>query len=76
MEYNNWFELYKELIPVFNVKRRLLNNTIYKDIKNEDIWKYLAINKWKNSTDLTLSEIINDIICFDVYSINNNLGGK
>ena len=39
------------------------------DITNEDIWKYLIENKWKHSHNLTLSEIINDIISLDVEKI-------
>ena len=43
---------------------------------DEEIWKYLAKNKWCNCIDLSLAEIVNDIITIDVYSINNITGGK
>ena len=76
MEYNNWYELYIQLKPVFNVKRRLLNNMNNVKITDEEIWKYLAKNKWCNCIDLSLAEIVNDIITIDVYSINNITGGK
>ena len=61
MDYNSQKDLYLALLPAFNVKKRLLSRTNY-DISNKDIWIYLANNKWKNSINLTLSEIINDII--------------
>ena len=69
MEYANQLELYLALLPVFNVKKRLLSITNNKDITNEDIWKYLIITKWKNSHNLTISEIVNDIIMLDVNNI-------
>ncbi len=76
MEYTNLLELYKALIPAFNVKKRLLSITRYKDLTNEDIWKYLAINKWKSSTNLTISDMVNDIITADTDLIIKFKGGK
>ena len=74
MEYNSQKELYHSLLPVFKVKKRLLGITNYDDITDEDIWKYLAINKWKYSHDLTLSDIVNDIIMIDAEEIINYKG--
>ena len=69
MEYANQLELYLALLPVFRVKQRLLSVTNNSDITNEDIWKYLIINKWKNSHNLTISEVVNDIITIDAENI-------
>ena len=69
MEYTTQLELYLALLPVFKVKQRLLSIANCKDITNEDIWKYLIINKWKNSHNLTISEIVNDIIMLDTNNI-------
>ena len=76
MEYNNLTELYKALLPAFNVKKRLLSITPYKNVKNEDIWKCLAVNKWKNSYKLTISDMVNDIIMIDAKDIIKNKGEK
>ena len=76
MKYNSQMELYKSLLPVFNVKKRLLRLSSYSDITNEDIWKYLASNKWKYSYNLTLSDIVNDIIMIDAEEINNYKEGR
>ena len=59
-------ELYIMLLPAFNVKRRLLSVSKNVEINNIDIWNYLANNKWRKCSDLTISEIVNDIIDFDV----------
>ena len=69
MNYSSQSELYQALLPVFNVKKRLLRYNNYNDITNNDIWKYLSINKWKHSQNLTISEIVNDIILIDATDI-------
>ena len=69
MNYSSQLELYQALLPVFNVKKRLLKYNNCYDITNNDIWKYLSINKWKYSHDLTISEIVNDIILIDAADI-------
>ncbi|MBR0471634.1 MAG: hypothetical protein IJI98_02925 [Methanosphaera sp.] len=69
MEYQTLKELYQQLIPAFNVKKRILSITKYKEITFEDIWQYLTLNKWRSSNDLTLAEMVNDIIIFDASSI-------
>jgi hypothetical protein len=76
MEYNSQIELYRSLLPVFNVKKRLLKLSSYNDITNEDIWKYLASNKWKYGHNLTLSDIVNDIIMIDAEEIINYKEGR
>lgn len=69
MEYSSQLELYRALLPAFNVKCRLLKYNNFNDITNNDIWKYLSINKWKYSQNLTISEIVNDIILIDATDI-------
>ena len=69
MEFTSQYELYKKTIPAFNVKKRLMKHNQNNEITNEDIWKYLIENKWKKSYNLTLAEIINDIITLDVEKI-------
>ena len=66
MEYKNQLELYQSLMPVFKVKERLINYNQNNNITINDIWHYLAINKWKNSSNLTLFDIVNDIINIDI----------
>ena len=65
MEYTSLKELYLNLLPVFNVKQRLISFSKYTGISNKDIWEYLTINKWKKSVGLTISDMINDIIIVD-----------
>ena len=69
-EYKSQKELYKSLIPALNVKMRLLKKNNYNDITNKDIWNYLKNNKWINSINLTISEMVNDIIHADNKEID------
>ena len=75
MEYNSQKELYIALLPVFSVKRRLSSITKYPNTKNSDIWQYLVENKWRHTTGLTISDMVNDIIMVDINDVNKN-GGK
>ena len=76
MEYTSQEELYKALIPVFNVKKRLITIGRYQGITNEDIWTYLSDNIWKYDIGLTISDIVNDIINVDIKLVNDYIGGK
>lgn len=60
---NSQYELYKLLEPVFMVKKRM-NDYYSKNISNKDMWMILS-KKWKNSYDLSLCDIVNDILLFD-----------
>lgn len=64
-EYKNQTELYQGLIPALNVKIKYLKKSNHKDITKEDIWNYLKETKWKNSIDLTLADMVQDIIHTD-----------
>ena len=71
MEFATKEELYQTLLPVFEVKKRLLSITKYQSITNIDIWNYLIKNKWLNSHNLMLQEIVNDIIAVEPEKVLN-----
>ncbi len=58
-------ELYERLLPAMKSKLRELhhNHMIY--IKVEDIWKYLRNNKWNRGVNLTLFDMVDDILNTD-----------
>lgn len=64
IEFKDIKELYKRVGPALRVKRRIL---LKKDIKKseEEIFEYLAKEKWSKGIDLTLSDIVSDIINVD-----------
>ena len=69
LEYSNIQELYNALIPAFNVKLRMFSKSDFKNIKRKDIWNFLKDNKWINSVNLTISEMVSDIINVDGYKV-------
>lgn len=74
MKFSTKEELYQKLLPVFRVKERLIKITKYSDITKEEIYQYLSVNKWRFGKNLTLAEIVNDIITLDLSEIY--LGGR
>lgn len=63
MEFNNLNELKNRLMPALRIKKEEINN---KNITEEDIWNYLKDAKWRKSTDLCLSDMVNDILKLDI----------
>ena len=69
MQYNSEKELFESLRGAFNVKLRMIREE-YDYIKMIDIWNYLKINKWCKTKNLTLSEMVNDIIDVDITKVD------
>jgi len=75
-EYRSVKELYEALIPALNVKLRMFKNNEYKYLKKEDIWNYLKDTIWINSVNLTISQMVSDIINVDGTNIDSYLKKK
>jgi len=71
-EYKSVKELFDSLKPAFLVKLRLINKD-YDYITRNDIWNYLKINKWCKDVDLTISEMVDDIIMVDIDKVDKFL---
>lgn len=70
--YTNIKELFEDLKPAFNVKLRLIKKD-YDYITRNDIWNYLKINKWCKDVNLTISEMVDDIIMVDIDKVDRFL---
>ncbi len=75
-EYKSQLELYQGLIPAMNVKLKMLKKSDYRDITRDDIWNYLKENKWKMSVDLTLADMVQDIIHTDNQKLVSYIRSK
>ena len=64
------------LVPALNVKLKLLRRNNYKDITREDIWNYLKDSKWRYGVDLTLADMVQDIIHTDNLEISKFVQSK
>lgn len=76
-EFNSIEELHERVLPALNTRISELNGLGYYDIDGEDIWNYLVSSKWRIATDLTLSDIVGDILNVDYSKVieykNNKL---
>ena len=69
MEYNTQEELFKSLRGAFLVKLRMIEDD-YNYINMVDIWNYLKINKWCKDKNLSISEMVNDIMNVDINKVD------
>lgn len=68
-EYKSKEELYQGLIPALNTRIKYLKKNKIDNLTKEDIWEYLSETKWKNSIDLTLADMVQDILHTDSNEI-------
>ena len=72
LEFSSLKDLYLRVEPALNAKIVEFKRLNYSNIKKEDIWNYLIITKWRNSSNLMLSDIVNDILDDDYFNDNLN----
>ena len=61
IEFKSLSELKERVKPALNTKLKELKSKNYNYITIDDIWNFL-VNNWKNSKNLTLYDIVNDIL--------------
>ena len=61
MEFNSLSELKQRVMPALKMREERFQKE-GKNITAEDIWLYLKNNKWIKSKNLSLNEIVNDIL--------------
>lgn len=76
IEFKSLEELYQRIKPALLTKKNEMHRSGYTYIKEEDIWNYLKEIKWKNSKDLSLSDMVSDILNTDDINIDSYLKGK
>ncbi len=81
MEFSSLKELYEHIKPALKAKQSEMKRYGYDYIKIEDIWNYFKEVKWKKSKNLSISEMVSDILStsnmqIDLYlkqKLNNEL---
>lgn len=61
-EFSSKEELFKRIRPALKAKKSELDRGGYTYIKEIDIWNYLVQEKWINSRNLMLCDIVSDIL--------------
>ena len=64
-EFSSIEELYNRLKPALRTKKAELKEYGYGYLKIEDIWNCLKEKKWVNSRNLSLNDMVSDILNAD-----------
>ena len=69
-------DLYKRIRPALKTKKDEMNRAGYIYIKEIDIWNYLKDVKWINSKNLSLYQMVSDVLNADNVLIDKCLKEK
>jgi len=64
-------KLYEKLKPALNSKVKSLKKIGINYVKKEDIWNYLSMHLWAYKDNLTLSDLVNDILTLSNIEITS-----
>lgn len=76
IEFTSVKELYDRLTPALRTKKNEMKRCGYTYIQEEDIWNYLKQVKWQNATDLSLYEMVGDVLNTDNEIIDTYIKQK
>ncbi len=65
INFNSLKELYDRLLPALRTKKEEMRRCGINYIKEEDIWNYFKETKWKKSTNLSLYQMVTDVLNTD-----------
>lgn len=68
IEFNNVEELMQRVMPALKIRKRELIK-IGSTLDEKEIWNYLINHYWKDSYNLSLSTIVNDILNRDIINV-------
>ncbi len=75
-EFNSLEELYTRLKPALHTKKEEMRRAGYEYIKSEDIWNYLKESIWKKANNLSLHQMVSDILNTESAQIDTYLKEK
>jgi hypothetical protein len=64
-------DLYRRLLPALNTKKNNINRAYKSNIMELDIWNYLKNNIWIDSKNLSLNDMVDDILHIDNEEVYN-----
>lgn len=63
-------ELYNRVLPALKCRKNEIKRLNIPYVKEEDIWNYLKEKKWNRAANLTLADMVSDILNVDEYLID------
>lgn len=75
-EINSLEELYQRLKPALLTKKSEMHRNGFNYIVEADIWNYLKEIKWRKSNNLSLYEMVNDVLNTDNNLIDSYFKDK
>lgn len=66
--FNSAYELYNKVLPALRTKKREFKKRGI-SIREKEIFTYLVNTKWKNTENLSLNEVVNDILNYNGKNI-------
>lgn len=69
-------DLYNRVLPALKSKVKELKNNHLSFVTEKDVWNCLKNTKWKEESDLTLYDIVNDILFIEEKKIIAYLNTK
>mgnify|MGYP000059148248 CR=1 FL=1 len=55
-------DLYNKVLPALKTKKNELLRSGIRIVKEEDIWNYNKVTKWRSASSLSLAGIVDDIL--------------
>ena len=74
--FNSTKELYDRIMPALRTKREEMRRHGYSYIKEEDVWNYLKEVKWVKANNLSLAEMVSDVLNTEDAYIDSYLRKK
>ncbi len=62
-------ELYGYLLPALRTKKNEMHRRKYKDVTENDLWSYFCQYVWNKKVDLTIGEMVDDILNTEALEI-------
>lgn len=77
IEFQDLKELYIRLEPALSAKVSEMKRVGYKEMEKKDVWNYLSNTVWNSATDLSLHQMVDDILkasneVIYQYKVNNS----
>lgn len=71
-KFGSLLDLYKRLLPALKTKKHEMILEKFTQIEEQEIWEFLCETKWQRKQNLTLGEMVDDILNSDNWDIYNN----